>query len=111
MYKLHIITIKPDNCEVFVIDGEYVRTNHDVEFALGGHHYRYEFIPENEIWIEVVKSAYNSISYNLAHEIVERLLMKNEGKTYEEAHQIASDVERSLRIFDGLEKLDIIQDS
>ena len=34
---------------VFLVDGEYVRDNVTIEFALGGHHYVYDQIPENEI--------------------------------------------------------------
>ena len=81
---------------VFLVDGEYVRDNITIEFALGGHHYVYDQIPENEIWIEPTEHT-RDFEDNLAHECYERKLMKYEKMEYDEAHQKASTLERDRR--------------
>lgn len=92
--------ILPDNCEVFLVDGDMVRNDVSIEFALGGHHYvgpGYDKIPEGEIWVEDTGDL-QDLANNIAHEIVERLLMKfADFKEYEDAHEVASSVEEVLR--------------
>ncbi len=90
------IKVDSDEVTVFLVDGEYVRDNITIEFALGGHHYVYDQIPENEIWIEPTEHT-RDFEDNLAHECYERKLMKYEDLAYEEAHQKASILERDKR--------------
>lgn len=78
------------------VDGNEVRTKYDSDYSLGGHHYRYSFIPEQEIWIENRLDTKES-AYTLFHELVERTLMKERGYDYEKAHQIAKNYEDQLR--------------
>src|SRR5215813_9804823 len=37
---------------VILVDGRAVRTAFDLNFTLGGHGFRYHFIPRSEIWID-----------------------------------------------------------
>ena len=38
--------------QVWVVDGEYIRTYVDEEFTNFGQHYRFPYIPENEFWLD-----------------------------------------------------------
>lgn len=80
---------------VWLVDGEKIRDSVDIDFVEGGHDLVYDFIPENEIWIdkEVPASERRVI---LAHEADERKLMSG-GMSYEEAHKRASRFEWNLR--------------
>ena len=80
---------------VWIVDGRLVRSIFDIHFAEGGHDYVYEFIPENEIWID------NSLTdaerpYVLLHELHERGLMAK-GTDYERAHEASSKLEYHCR--------------
>ena len=37
---------------VWVVDGSYIRGHVDEEFTNFGQHYRYSYIPKNELWID-----------------------------------------------------------
>lgn len=82
--------------KVFHVDGNYVRSNLEIEYCLGGHHYRYDFIPEDEIWVENLPSKFD-MEANLFHETYERLQMKENGLDYEKAHEKASEKEKEYR--------------
>lgn len=82
--------------KIFHVDGNYVRSDLEVEFCLGGHHYRWDFIPEDEIWIENLPSKFD-MECNLLHETYERLQMKENGMGYEKAHSKASQKEKEFR--------------
>jgi len=90
------VKVDSDEIKSFLVDGEYVRDELSIEFALGGHHYVYDFIPEDEIWLEPTEHT-RDIEDNLAHECYERKLMKYDKLTYEEAHSKASTFERDKR--------------
>ena len=85
-----------DTVKVRHIDGNEARKK-NIEFALGGNHYRYNFIPKNEVWLENPTKNKNDQIANVTHEIVERMLCKEKGMPYESAHEVASKVERKLR--------------
>ncbi len=40
------------NLQVWIVDGSYARGNIDEEFTNFGQHYRYSYIPPNELWID-----------------------------------------------------------
>ena len=90
----------PEGIKIFSVDGEAIRnTFHDFQkddFIGGGHHLAYDFIPENEIWIEQMEDTEEQ-RHLLAHELAERMLMKHLGKKYIDAHHIASNIEMRLR--------------
>jgi hypothetical protein len=37
---------------VWIISGRLVRSAFDIDFTAGGHDYVYEFVPENDVWID-----------------------------------------------------------
>lgn len=81
--------------DVRLVEGEEVRNTLDVDFVAGGHHGRYGFIPEGEIWIEEGMSAMDQLA-TLVHELYELELM-DEGMSYDEAHDKANGLERRFR--------------
>lgn len=85
-----------DDFEIWIVDPEIVRSQFDIEFCLGGHHYRYQFIPEREIWVEA-KSDKRDQDANCAHEILERFLMKVLRWNYEYSHKKALKFEKKIR--------------
>jgi hypothetical protein len=73
---------------VWIVDGRLVRSVYDDDFTEGGHDYVYEFVPQNEVWID------NDLEeierpYVLLHELHERNLMAK-GWTYSKAHEDSS---------------------
>ncbi|MDD5012654.1 MAG: hypothetical protein PHQ66_03375 [Candidatus Nanoarchaeia archaeon] len=40
------------NFTVWIVDGKYIRDNIDEEFTNFGQHYRFNFIPKDELWID-----------------------------------------------------------
>lgn len=76
---------------VWIVDGRLVRSVFDIDFTEGGHDYVYEFVPQNEVWID------NDLEeierpYVLLHELHERNLMAK-GWSYDNAHEDASKIE------------------
>lgn len=80
---------------VVLVDGRAVRSAFDINFTLGGHGYRYRFIPLSEIRIDdaVIPAERPAI---LAHEAVEVELMAD-GMSYDPAHAHASRAEVGFR--------------
>jgi hypothetical protein len=80
---------------VWIANGRLVRSVFDIDFTAGGHDYVYEFVPENEVWID------NDIEesergYVLLHELHERNRMA-EGLPYSKAHAESSRIEYRCR--------------
>ncbi len=91
--KVHVRLWKrlESNVGVWIVDGRLVRSVFDIDFTEGGHGYVYEFVPENEVWID------NDLEeverpYVLLHELHERNLMAK-GWTYDKAHEDSSRIE------------------
>lgn len=80
---------------VWIVDGRLVRSAFDVDFTEGGHDHVYEFVPENEVWID---NDLNRIErpYVLLHELHERNLMA-QGWEYDGAHAESSKIESYCR--------------
>lgn len=83
---------------------EYDQANHRIgeteaydctDFTDGGNGGRYPWIPLDEVWIDSAVSR-EEIPFMAVHEAVERYWMM-EGKSYTDAHQIASRIEARLR--------------
>lgn len=74
--------------QVWLVDGKLIRDSVDVDFVAGGHFWRYQWIPEGEIWIEA-DTPKDEIRFYLLHELVERALMVG-GMGYDEAHARAN---------------------
>ena len=73
---------------VWLVDGKLIRDSLDTEFLGGGHHFRYQWIPEGEIWLEAGLDPMD-IKFFLLHELCERVLMI-QGMGYEESHAHAN---------------------
>lgn len=87
-----------DNIDFWLVSGDMVHEKFDKEWKnksnrgefVGGHHYVFKYIPENEIWINDLDKETNCI---MLHEYVERLLMKENHLSYEKAHIVATATE------------------
>jgi hypothetical protein len=80
---------------VWIVNGRLVRSVFDIDFTEGGHDYVYEFVPQNEVWID------NDIEekergYVLLHELHERNRMAG-GWPYNKAHAESSRLEYRCR--------------
>ncbi|MCX6011658.1 MAG: hypothetical protein NT134_05330 [Chloroflexi bacterium] len=73
---------------VWIVNGRLVRSVFDIDFTEGGHDCVYEFVPENEVWIDdaIVEP---ERGYVLLHELHERNLMAS-GWSYSKAHAESS---------------------
>ena len=80
---------------IWIVRGELVRDLFFIDFTEGGHHFVYDFVPYNEVWLD------NDLvpaerEYVLLHELHERCLMFK-GWTYEHAHNSSSYIEYQCR--------------
>jgi len=80
---------------VWIVDGNYIRTNIDIEFTNFGQHFKFNFIPENEFWIDKEHSP-GEVELFITHLMIEHKLMK-EGKSYDKALEAANFVELEAR--------------
>jgi hypothetical protein len=80
---------------VWIVNGRLVRSAFDIDFTEGGHDYVYEYVPENEVWIDdaIVEP---ERPYILLHELHERNRMSN-GWSYNKAHAESSHIEYRCR--------------
>lgn len=88
-----------DAVNIIAIDGAKAR-EHDQSFSVGGHHYIYPWIPEDEVWIEAGLSG-KDLSAIIVHELSEREMMKRLSMSYEEAHKVSNTCEEAVRILLG----------
>lgn len=100
-----------DEIDVFLVDGNKVKQEHD--FKEGGNDLRYDFIPENQVWIdyELKQGEHKFIAY---HELIERKLM-SQGMKYEEAHEFSNAQEKIRReqeskVLSSIEIFSVVQD-
>jgi hypothetical protein len=83
---------------VYLVDGEKIRNETEIEFTSGGHGYVYpHFIPKGEIWIDDGIHGVIDLMATTYHEAVERDLMKDYEYSYDRAHGIASKLETAFR--------------
>ncbi len=80
---------------IWIVDGYYIRQNIDIKFSNFGQHYRFNFIPENEFWLDR-QAVPGEERYFIEHILVEHQLM-SEGKNYNDATDEANIVEQKLR--------------
>ena len=83
------------NHRVWIVDGAYIRGHLDEEFTNFGQHYRYPYIPDNELWIDVEADP-DEQPFFIDHLLVEHRLMA-EGKSYADALEAADRAERAER--------------
>jgi len=84
-----------NDVSVWVVRGRLVRSVFDIDFTAGGHEYVYEFVPENEVWIDddIIEEERR---YVLLHELHERNRMAS-GCPYSKAHAESSHLEYHCR--------------
>ncbi len=80
---------------VWIVTGRLVRSVFDIDFTAGGHDYVYEFVPENQVWIDddIMEE---ERPYVLLHELHERNRMAK-GWPYSKAHAESSRLEYRCR--------------
>jgi hypothetical protein len=86
---------KRGDLQVWIVDGPYVRGHIDEEFTNFGQHYRYPYIPVDELWIDR-EATNDERRFFIDHLLVEHRLM-SQGKSYGEALEAADREERSER--------------
>ena len=87
-----------DNIDFWLVSGNKVHSMFNPNWKndkkegefIGGHHYVFGFIPENEVWISDLDK---EIGCTMVHEYIERLLMKENGLKYGESHRVATAME------------------
>lgn len=97
--KIKGLTGPLDHVRIIAIEGSKAR-EHDQSFSVGGHHYVYPFIPEDEIWIEAGLTG-KDLSAIIVHELSEREIMKRLSLSYEKAHPISNHCEEAVRLLLG----------
>jgi hypothetical protein len=94
--RLEAYRVCADGVRPYVVNGQVVRSRHDVDFVCGGHDLVRSYIPAMEVWIDDTVSPAER-AYSLIHELFERRLMAG-GMDYEAAHSLALAVEQSARL-------------
>lgn len=82
--------------DIVKVDGGKVRDTINSDFVGGSHSEALPEVPEDEIWVEKSLSDDDQKKIVL-HEVVERSLMKQDGKPFEKAHDTASRMEAKAR--------------
>jgi len=90
-----------DGVKVYLVNGGYVRDKLSTDFIGGGNWMAYpKFMPKNEVWVERRDTDQHDMRGILDHEIVEYRLMRDEGLSYEKAHEKANLHEKKERAKD-----------
>lgn len=94
----------------WIVDGKYIRDNLDIDFVNYGQHYRYNFIPENELWIEKERAPgeaylyikpmiaeYEAMSKGIKPIKAWKIAQETEKKEREKANLIKKKTKRAVR--------------
>lgn len=81
--------------QVWIVNGEYIRSHIDEEFTNFGQHYRFPFIPKNELWIDR-EAQQDERAFFIDHLLTEHKLMA-QGMPYAQALEQADRAERKER--------------
>ena len=81
--------------KIWIVDGSYIRGHIDEEFTNFGQHFRFPYIPENELWLDQ-EAEHDERQFFIDHLLVEHRLMKA-GQPYAEAIVEADRQERKER--------------
>ena len=84
-----------DKFDVFLVSGEFIRNNLEIDFTMGSHHHVSDYIPNGEVWLDD-KLSENDLKALIHHEVHELKLMRA-GVSYEEAHKLATESEERFR--------------
>jgi len=84
------------NFTVWIADGKYIRENIDEEFTNCGAHYRFRFIPKDEIWVDKEHGTSSEIQFYILGLLTMIRLLKK-GKTHAQAVRISNEIEKRER--------------
>jgi hypothetical protein len=87
---------KIGNKIVYLVDGDYIRDYIDIQFTNVGQHWRFNFIPPNEIWLDK-NTNHSEWPFFIDHQIWERRMMKDYKMSYRKALEYADQRERDER--------------
>jgi hypothetical protein len=90
--------------EVWLVDGNLVRSWYKTDYTEGGHGYVYRWVPKQQIWVEKDLDRWE-LPFIVSHEYVELRLMRDEGIDYDHAHDVCSRMEFSMRKGKGVNPL------
>jgi hypothetical protein len=82
--------------EVWLVDGNLVRSHYKTDYTEGGHGHVYPWVPKQQIWVEDGVDR-REVPFIVCHEYLERRLMRDEGLDYDSAHEACSKAEFDLR--------------
>ena len=83
---------------VWIVDGFYIRRNTEINFNNFGQHYRFPFIPKDELWMDVQTTGGEEELF-IEHMLLENKLMA-EGKSFNDADDEAGEMEVEARLQD-----------
>lgn len=83
---------------IWLVDGKYVRDHIDLDFTEGGNGGRFEFIPDDEVWIDDTLDE-AEWKDTISHELLERFMM-SQGDSYDTGHEKANILEGAERAID-----------
>jgi hypothetical protein len=87
--------VESPGLEIWRVDEGKVRNRLYTDFTIGGHDRVYSFIPDGQVWIGDDVDL-DEIYEDTCHELWERFFM-GEGVDYEEAHEMATELEQMAR--------------
>jgi hypothetical protein len=87
--------------EVWLVDGNLVRSYDKTDYTEGGHGYVYPWVPKAQIWIEDGVDR-RAVPFIVIHEYLKRRLMRDQRLGYDRAHDICSRVEFEVRKGKGI---------
>jgi hypothetical protein len=85
---------------IWIVDGARVVRDLYPPFVMGGNDQRYRFNPVNDLWIDN-RIGGIELEYTIAHELIERKLMRTRGMTYDRAHVAGLAREKEMRAKDA----------
>jgi len=88
--------ITDEDITVWIVNGKEVRDAYKTDYVEGGHGYVYDWIPNDEIWIDNDTKDEERMAI-LTHEYTELKLMRDKNMEYEQAHHLASIEEYKFR--------------
>jgi len=86
---------------VWMLDGPRLRHDKDIDFTSGGNPSRYRYFPDGVVGIDSEATPEDAAA-DIVHEAVEGTIMRDDGASYDDAHDEANVWE--WRIRDGLAK-------
>jgi hypothetical protein len=92
-YLRHLKTI--DGCDVWVVDGDFIRREWDGQFTDFAQHSDFPFVPKNELWLDRCNGE-NEFAYYIANMLAQRKALQ-EGKSPKEAYSEGDKAEAEAR--------------